>query len=433
MRNWSTTAAIRCAHGLVTLVGLLGPIAASAAVQYGIYEARGMAMGGATVAAGTNDNAIFYNPALLAFYDEIEENTHDSRFLFPLLVPQLTDSVADLNAIASSDPDEVFDLLVSNFNADPSAVNAQAVAAHSADLEGRLAQLANQSLLADYYAGLAIIQPSRKEGGGFFIGTRLVAGGLLGISPADLALLDDYEQGLNFVATGGAQGVAHPELFDANGALIDPSSQLDSTVAASGVGIIEMGVAMSKELTFRERPVALGTSLKFMRIDTFEDVERVIDRRINSNNNDDEHLTLNADFGAAVELSPYFRLGLGIKDLIPRDLNTGLGTTIKLRPRVRFGSAYQRGRLQLALDVDLKRNEPLGTEPPSQEVALGAEFALFNSLRLRAGYRHDLESFREDIVSIGLGAKWKRFLIDVAYADGDDTRAAAVQFGYAFY
>ena len=83
-----------------------------------------MAMGGASVASANNDNAQFYNSALLAFNDEIEERTKDSRFWFPVIAPQISDSAIDAEEIHS---DDVFDNISTNvaaFNAAPTPENA---------------------------------------------------------------------------------------------------------------------------------------------------------------------------------------------------------------------------------------------------------------------------------------------------------------------
>ncbi|MCP4299036.1 MAG: hypothetical protein GY783_00500, partial [Gammaproteobacteria bacterium] len=63
---------------------------------------------------------------------------------------------------------------------------------------------------------------------------------------------------------------------------------------------------------------------------------------------------------------------------------------------------------------------------------IGAEWAFESPLRLRAGYRHDIRGNRDGILSAGVGTRWKRLVVDFAYAQGGDSRAAALQFGIAF-
>ena len=229
-----------------------------------------------------------------------------------------------------------------------------------------------------------------------------------------------------------SQWAAHPELFDANGALVDPGSNFDSTVSAAGTIVTEAGVAMSRQVHVFGQALAAGFSFKVQRIDTFEDVERIVDDRIDPQNNSDNDGALNFDVGLVKAIGKRWRVGLAVKDIIPHNYGTSLGSTIRLRPRARLGAAYQTGRLQIAADVDLTRNEPLSSEPPTQELAIGAEWAFSLPVKMRAGYRYDMQGNRAGIVSLGVGTLWKRLAVDVAYAGSGDTRAAALQFGVAF-
>ena len=403
-----------------------------AGTTFGIYDARTLAMGGVSVASANNDNAQFYNSALLAFNKEIEEKTQDSRFLFSLLSPQVTKSAITMEELSQDDLTQAITRAIGDFNATPDAMNAQAVVDVTAHLDASLADLDGEDLFADIYIGLAVSEPSKFQGAGFFMGTRLLAGGQSTITATDHAVLAAYQEGLTFIASGGAQGVEHPELFDANGELIDPGNTFDSTASAAGAIVTEAGVAMSSQFEVFGEPIAAGFSFKVQRIDTFEDVERVVNDQIDVEQNSDDHHNVNFDVGFVKEMGERWRIGLAVKDVIPHNYNTSLGTAIRFRPRARIGAAYQVGGLQIAADADLTRNEPLGSEDATQEAAIGAEWAFGTPLKLRAGYRHDIQSNRDGIASFGVGTLWKRLAVDLAYAEGSDAKAAALQFGIAF-
>ena len=413
-------------------MAMLIPPLSHAGTSFGTYDARTLAMGGASVASASNDNAQFYNAALLAFNDEIEERTRDSRILFPLLVPQLSNSAFDAEEIVSDDLGQDLSRVVDAFNAAPGATTAQAVVDASATLDRAVSDIAGEDLFGDVYVGLAISEPGRYQGAGFFFGARLVAGGTTAVSDADLATLDAYQEGLLFIASGGTQGAARPELFDANGALIDPIDDIDSSAQATGVAITEIGVAMSRQMQLFGGPVAAGVSFKMMEIDTFEDVERVVEDRIDIDRNEESEVNVNIDLGLAKDFGERWRLGFAVKDAIPYSYETSLGTTVRLRPRPRIGASYRAGGLQLALDADLIGNEPLGSEPETQEAAFGAEWSVSDAFKIRAGYRADLRGERDSLSSIGVGTVWKRLAVDVAYAEGGELRAAALQFGLVF-
>ena len=248
-----------------------------AGTSFGIYDARTLAMGGTSVASANNDNAQHYNAALLAFNEEIEEKTQDARFLFPMIVPQIAESVITLEELSQDDPSQAITKAISSFNLLPDAVSAQAVLDATANLDAALADIDGEDVSTDIYFGMAVSEPGKFQGAGFFMGARLLAGGQSTVTATDRAVLAAYQEGLTFIASGGAQGAPHPELFDANGALVDPGDDFDSTVNATGALITEAGVAMSQQFFLFGKPLAAGFSVKVQRIDTFEDVERVVD------------------------------------------------------------------------------------------------------------------------------------------------------------
>ncbi|MGI9247428.1 MAG: conjugal transfer protein TraF [Woeseiaceae bacterium] len=411
-------------------ITLTSPVLAGA--TYGIYDARTLAMGGASVASANNDNAQFYNSALLAFNEEIEERTQDGRILIPVMIPRISESAIELEDISSDDLSNSVTRSIGQFNAMPGAPEAQAVVDATANLDGSLAELENEDLFADVYIGLGLSEPGKFQGAGFFMGTRLLAGGQSTITENDRLTLAAYQEGLTFVASGGTMGTEHPELFDANGALIDPTGNLDSTATATGATITEVGVAISDQIHIFGHPFAAGISFKVLDIETFEDVERVVDDRVDVDQNTETEIDVNFDIGLVKEIGDRWRIGLAVKDIIPHNYKSSLGTTVRLRPRPRMGVSYQTGQLQIAADVDLIENEPLGDEQPTQEAAFGLEWALDSPVRLRAGYRHDMRGNRDGIVSIGVGTMWKRLVVDAAYAEGSDAQAAGFQFGMAF-
>ncbi len=422
----------RSAITLATFLVIALSMPAHAGITFGIYDARTLAMGGVSVASANNDNAQFYNSALLAFNEEIEERTQDSRVLLPLLIPQAAESAITIEKFSRNNPSLAITRAVDAFNAAPNPGTAQTVVDATASLDASLNDIQGEDVVADIYVGLAVSEPGKFSGAGFFFGTRLLAGGRSAVSDSDRTVLGAYQEGLAFVASGGALGAEHPELFDADGALLNPGNDFNSTISAAGAAITEAGVAMSRQIHLFGQQFAAGVSFKVMRIDTFEDARRVVDGRIDTERNSQNFGNINFDVGLVKEIGNHWRIGLAVKDIIPHNYNTSLDAIIRLRPRARIGVAYQTGRIQIAADADLTRSEPLGGERPTQDAAIGAEWTFTAPVKMRVGYRHDIRSIRGGVASLGLGTMWKRLVIDFAYADGSDTRAAALQFGVAF-
>ncbi|MGB5255614.1 MAG: conjugal transfer protein TraF, partial [Woeseiaceae bacterium] len=341
-----------------------------------------MAMGGVSVASSGNDNAQFYNAALLAFNDEIEEKTQDGRFLLPLLVPEFSESVLDIEEISQEGVPDALSTAVAEYNLLPGQQTAQAVADASRNLDDYLARLDGEELRADLYIGMGLSEPGKFQGAGFFLGARILAGGESTISAADRATLAAYQEGLSFIASNGQAGAEHPELFDANGALTNPNSSFDSSASVTGVAITEVGVAMSKQFQVFGTAIAAGISFKVLDVEAFEDTERIVNDRIGLQQNDEPETHINFDIGVAKPVGEHWRFGVAVKDVIPHNYKTSLGTIVRLRPRPKIGVAYQSGALQLAADVAPFKSKPLGNEAETQEAALGAEWVISEQLKL---------------------------------------------------
>ncbi len=398
-----------------------------------VYDARTMAMGGTSVASANNDNALFYNSALLAFNDEIEERTQDGRFIFPLLAVEVAESLTDINDISRNNLYRGIESAVGSFNTSPDTLTAAAVVDSTVALDSALAGISNADVYGDVYVGMAVSEPGKWQGAGFFFGVRAIGGGRSQVSEADRATLAAYQEGLTFIATEGAAGAPHPELFDAGGALISPrAADFDSSLRGAGIRIVEVGVAMSKQLQLFGSPIAAGVSFKILGVEAFDDEETLSDNSLSGESNDRSDVSLNLDVGLVKDLGENWRLGFAVKDIIPGNYDTPNGGIVRLRPRPRVGLAYQSNRWQIALDADLVRNETLGGERPAQEAAIGTEWTMSRALKLRAGYRADIQGNRAGIASIGLGTIWRRLAVDVAYAQGDGARSAALQFGIVF-
>jgi len=420
------------------------------AIDYGTFDARALAMGGAVMAVGDTSQAQYYNPALLAFHSGDEDKTNDGRIYFPTFIVQASDTVESAVDAVDDELDTTLSNAVNAFNALPNTTTAGVVAAGATDLRKVLDDIANKDLTVNAFFGLSVSEPSDRAGGAFYIGARVMGAGTSRITDTDLALLDDYVGAMTDLSNGASlSSVAaeYPNLIDTNGSLIDPTDNLGSSADISALAISEWGMAAAKEFNFWGQAVSLGVTPKLMRVDAYRD-------QADFNNLDDDstsdfsdtkstHITFNADFGIAAIIAEHYRVGIAIKDAFGHDFETeqeddpvtGLprpDLVVKLRPRSRAGLAYVNERFSVGLDYDLKESTPMATEAPSQDLSVGGEYRLFNALALRIGYRQDQTGFRENASSAGIGYRWRKFVVDVAYSQSGDMKAGGLQMGLAF-
>lgn len=436
-----------------SLALLIASLASPAfAISYGIYDARALAMGGAAISVGTSAQAAFYNPALLAFHDEDEEAGRAGRVYLPTIIVQVSDGAEAAVDAFEEELDTQLSNAVTQFNDAPLQTAAGLIRDTATDLREVLDDISSSELSIDSFIGFNISEPSDREGGGFYFGARAVAGGVANVSESDRDLLGDYIESMERIAAGEdllSVAADYPNLIDSQGRLRDPTATLTSNADVSAVVISEWGMAMAKQFEFYDQTLAVGFTPKLMRLDAFRDTADFNDDFNSVDDAEDEfkdtrktHLTLNADFGIAATLAEHYRVSLTLKDAFKKTFATKQDAdpqgvpaeelTITLGSRARMGVGYVNEKFSVGLDYDLDESTPMGGEPGSQELAVGGEYIVWNSLALRAGYRRDQTGLRENLTSLGLGYQWRRFVMDVAYASGGDYKAGGLQVGWTF-
>lgn len=424
------------------------------AMDYGIYDARGLAMSGTAVSIGNTAQAAYYNPALLAFHKGDEDTSRDGRTYFPTLVAQGSETINSAYDAVNDELDTKLSNSIDQFNALYNSTNAAQVASAASDLRKVLNKISNKDITADAFVGLSVSEPSDFEGGAFYLGARVIGAGSSSVTKTDLALLDEYIAATNEAAAGATKAqlaLAHPALVNTDGTLKDPTQTLSSSADVGALAIGEWGVAMGKEFHFWGQSIALGITPKMMRVDAYRDQANFqnsnlssVDQTVNQfSDTKSTHITFNADLGIAATFYEHYRVSLAVKDIDKKEFKTHqdadpvTGQTppdlvVKLSPRSRLGLGYLNGPLSIGLDYDLQESKPIANESPSQFMSLGGEYVLWDSLAFRVGYKHDKTGLHSNSTSAGLGYRWRRFVIDLGYASGGDMKGGGLQMGWTF-
>ena len=373
---------------------------------------------------------IYTIPALTALHEGDEDETRDGRYIFPLIGTLSEAAQSAAEAIDDDLENELTDA-IDNFNASPGAPAALVGIDAAEDLQDLLDDLNDQDIFFDTYTGLSISEPGDRQGGAFFAGFRLVGSGIAAIADDDVVLLDDYIDALQFISSGGTQGTENPQLFDPDsGALLNPNDNFTSSARAQALLISEIAVSVSRQIDLWGEPFAIGVAPKVLALTLFEGEWEASDGDFDSVDDDEAELQFNADIGAVATFDEVWRVGLSVKDIFPKTINTSLGNTFELKPRARLGLAYVGERFQLGLDADLSANPIANSELTRRDVSLGAEFTIAKGWSLRAGYQQDLENFAGSATSFGFSVKLTRFIMDAAIINGDTQTGGALQFSW---
>ncbi|HHM04551.1 MAG TPA: type IX secretion system membrane protein PorP/SprF [Gammaproteobacteria bacterium] len=418
---------------LLAAAPLLLITAEAQALSFGTFDPRSMAMGGTGVAAGTSANAHYYNPALLAAAREGED--------FSLELPVIGVRVADPDDLESSLQDfqdaryiEEFSDAVDAFNASSQSF---AVKALDPNLGGRvvnaadalvdaLPTLSNKALEGDANVGIVVGVPGDTWGVSVSVTGRAVGGGLLFVSPDDIANFKAIIAGLQ---SGNPAGIV-----DAANNLIDFADQqvLESKLRGRGAAIAEFGVSVAREFTLGGQDVAFGVTPKYVQVSTFDYEVTVETAEISIDEGKKSYNNINLDLGAASRFDNGWVAGLVIKNLLAKSYTTVNNNEIKIEPQIRAGIAYQWQSAMLAADLDLTKNDSTGFDTPTRFLSVGGEWNIFRLLQLRLGYRYNLEDSDTSSYAAGFGLSPFGVHIDLAAVGNDREIGAGLQLGFRF-
>ncbi len=412
-------------HTCILLTIALLP-AQSIGHSFGIYDARGMGMGGTGVATGDLRTGHFYNPALLAFHRGDEDLMRNGQHSLTLAIGPLTEATEHAIDAVRDDYQDRLDRTIENFNTDPGPSTAANALRAVTDLRDTLEAVSDGNIYGEGYVGYSVTIPSDAEGGAFFIGTRVIGGGAAIIAEADIDLLDTYTEAMQ-----SDQPLAtHPDLFDANGQLNSPNRAIGSTAESQAMALVEAGVSVARRFSLRGRPFAIGVSPKIISARTYHDQWRVLGGEFGNVGTIQDQLYANLDIGAAWDLTEQFRVAVSGKDIINKNVDTGTDRTLSLNGRYRGGLSFRGERVMLGMEIDLMPNDGIFEKDlRRQDLSLGGEFRPLSGLALRLGYRQDIRNSYGNMTSAGIGLRTRHIAADVAITSGSDERGVAILIG----
>ncbi|WP_428240161.1 conjugal transfer protein TraF [Gynuella sp.] len=186
-----------------------------------------------------------------------------------------------------------------------------------------------------------------------------------------------------------------------------------SSVDLVGVWVTELSFAMGRDFKIAEEEFSGGAAVKMQKITVFEkniiyseienDASQAVDEAVNENQK--EYYRFNADLGVvkSFDYKGQITAGLVIKNIVPWDLESNSGQTIKLRPQVRIGAAHQTRFTTLVADLDVTENKPMDIGVATRYLSLGAEVNAYDWAAFRIGYKNNLSESDSSAVSLGLG------------------------------
>ncbi|NAW63821.1 conjugal transfer protein TraF [Photobacterium halotolerans] len=381
-------------------------------------DARSVAMGGTGVASASYLTASFYNPALVAHYDQ----TDDFGVLLPAVGVSIHDP-DDLNQKVEDfqDVNDELETAINNSGGSPvsdSLVNEWKAALMAMD-EGKLK--------ADISIGAAVAVPNRYLSMSLFTQAQIVSLAQANIDPDDLA---------------GVDGSNPPDL-----------DNLQSDVLGIAGGIVDVGLTMGKSfelptVSLPEQKVSVGISPKIQQLIAVS-FQNTVSQFDNSDfefeNEYQDDTAFNLDIGLAYQPIPTVTVGFSGRNLLKQELETNTpdspagqpgkftSKTLLVEPQYTLGAAYSNSWFTAAADVDLAEQKYFKEfDLATQYARLGMELNGWDWVQFRAGYSLSLTDAAEDTMSAGIGlSPFGVVAVDLALQYGQDNNyGAALQFGF---
>ncbi len=149
---------------------------------------------------------------------------------------------------------------------------------------------------------------------------------------------------------------------------------------------------------------------KFQRVDTWNYNVNIGHYDSQDFRSDASHGTkngVNVDAGVAAFITSSWTVGLSGKNLVSRSVDTkevnGLKDTFKVRPLVTIGTAWSKGFVTVAADVDLTPASGFVSDEKAQYFGVGTELDAWSWAQLRTGYRMDMHNSDNNVFTAGVG------------------------------
>jgi len=436
------------------VAALLAASMPAAAVSYGAFDPRSLAMGGVGVASGSGGNAGFINPGLLGINQEYDGFTLELPMLYGRAADpdDLITAADDFNTAdyvgTFSDALDQLNISVAQVQADSNVINQpgfqtrvedekEAVSEASRGLLGGLKSMSGKPIIGEAAAGFVIALPSKTVGLSFQARTRLAGGGIAEYTDEDDTNLNDI---LNQV---DAIDVADDTTYVGIENIADTASttQLTSNLQTRIAVISEVGISIAREFTVAGHDVSVGITPKYVQINLyhFGFFGNELDQaEIELSDGEKIYTDMNLDFGMAKDFGNGWKMGFAVNNLLSKEYETQPNSvqmaseTVSIGPQARLGVAHSNEWVTVAVDADLNAADPIGYEAETQYVGIGAELDIFDTLQLRLGYRSNLKDADTSVPTVGLGLSPFGLHIDIAVSGNENELSAAGQLGFRF-
>ena len=385
------------------------------AVEFQPIGFESASMGGAGVASAKGSYAPYYNPALLA------EHKHGAQISLSAGAGIREVNVVDhIDCLADIEIDETLDQIANN--APHSGTNTESDRNNIATIKNELKALSESNGLQVMPSAALGIQVGNFGFGAYGL-SEATAYAVIDDSRLDI-IVKDENTGLYYKYDESNDKYSDSTFDEYKQSSLEYALDEGLTyLKLTGLAYLEIPVSYGHQFTTEWGNLYCGGSFKIMPGYTFDDEIKVdtesgdVDSELEEAEKRDTSWGI--DLGLLYKPSrlPNLSLGLVGKNLNTPKFDTATGNSLKVKPQVRAGFAYDfwDDRLTIAIDADLTNNETFIPDYDSQFIGGGINYHPFSWLSLRGGAMKNLqESYVGAVYTAGLGCGLKWFQLDIA-------------------
>jgi hypothetical protein len=410
-------------HNLTLLIFLVG--SSLSAMEFQSIGHKGMSMGGTGVAFASGSTAGYYNPALLT------DTRKCGALALGVGIGVREDNLGEqIDKLSDIKFEETLDNIADNINrAVP--INLSTYQGHNIK-EDRDNIIEAQNLLKSIGTQNGIsVMPSvyfsgriENFGLGVYGTSEISVTAHVDTNRLDLSIEDPDNPGVYYRYDPIKDQYSRISEEEYNRHSIEVATKEGGTTYIDGKGLIliEIPISYARKYDLNAGELSVGGSLKYMQGTTYTqrlDIETKSDDTTDElDKNKKDSSNVGVDLGLLFKPKKLEKLSIGLvaKNINSPSFDTSNGNDITVDPQIRTGVSYQATEhVDLALDLDLTKNETFIPGYDSQQLGFGVNYHPVSWFSLRGGLMSNLADSNEGVVyTTGFGIGHEKFSLDVA-------------------
>jgi len=410
-------------YNITLLAFLIG--SSLSAMEFQSLGHQSVSMGGTGVASATGSTAGYYNPALLT------DTKKNGALALGVGAGVRENNLGEqIDKLSEIEFEETLDNIANNINS-AVPINLSTLQGHNSK-EDRDNILEAQNILKSIGTknGISVMPSVYFSGRVENFGLGIYGTGEVSVTAhvdtnrLDLSVEDPDNPGTyyRYDPIKDQYSQISEDEYDAHSVEVATKEGGTTYIDGKGLILVEVPISYARKYDLEAGELSVGGSLKYMQGVTY--VQRLNietesdDATDDLDENEKESSNVGVDLGLLFKPKKLEKLSIGLvaKNINSPSFDTANGDDITVDPQIRTGLLYEATeQVDLALDLDLTKNETFIPGYDSQQLGFGVNYHPVSWFSLRGGLMSNLADSNEGVVyTTGFGIGHEKFSLDVA-------------------